>query len=90
MKAVVQALFLLTTAAGNLIDLIVIVALAGVFSSQWHEFLLFAGVMVLDMFWLMYLSVKYEYVDYTNEDANNDTGKDRSSLRRASITSLDH
>jgi hypothetical protein len=40
MKAVVQALFLMTTAAGNLIDLVVIIILSGVFSSQSHEFFL--------------------------------------------------
>lgn len=34
MKAVVQALYLLTTALGNLIDIIVISALSGAFKSQ--------------------------------------------------------
>ena len=41
MKAVVQALYLFTTAMGNLIDIIVISALHGAFSSQVRNILIF-------------------------------------------------
>ena len=34
MKSVVQSLYLLTTAFGNLIDLVVVAVMSGVFSSQ--------------------------------------------------------
>jgi len=34
MKAVLQALYLLTTAGGNLIDIVVVSALSGLFNSQ--------------------------------------------------------
>ncbi len=67
MKAVLQALYLMTTAIGNLIDIVVVSALSGLFSSQAHEFFLFAGLMFLDMAGLMWLAIRYKYVDYTDK-----------------------
>ena len=60
MKAVLQALYLLTTAIGNLIDLVVVAALSSLFSSQAQEFFLFAGLMILDMIGLALLAMRYQ------------------------------
>ncbi len=74
MKAVVQALYLLTTAVGNLIDLVLIAALIDVFSSQAYEFFLFAGLMLVDMAILTYMACRYEYVDFTSGFHYDDDG----------------
>ena len=57
MKSVVQAFWLLTTAVGNVIDIIVVGVEA--FDSQAYEFFLFAGIMFVDMMVFMYLSYRY-------------------------------
>ena len=66
MKAVLQALFLLTTAFGDLIDVVVMSAVPrGAFGGQAGEFLFFAALMFADMLALAALAVRYRYVDYT-------------------------
>ncbi|XP_050303284.1 peptide transporter family 1-like [Anthonomus grandis grandis] len=63
MKAVVTACFLLTSAFGNLI--IVIIELIGVSEKQSNNFFLYAGLMVFTMLVFMVLSMRYKY---TNEE----------------------
>lgn len=62
MKSVVQSLYLLTTAGGNLIDIFVISFVAGVFSSQAYEFFLFAGLMLLNTFAMIWLAGRSVWV----------------------------
>lgn len=95
MKAVVQALYLLTTAGGNLIDWIVVAALSPYFKKQWHEFLTFASIMVLDALILVWLAIRYKYVDYSSSSGDELTDEQRKKEalqihRRASVASLDH
>lgn len=60
MKSVLQAGWLLTTAFGNLI--VVIIAEAKFFDSQANEFFLFAGLMLVDMGIFALMAMKYKYV----------------------------
>ncbi|XP_066154994.1 peptide transporter family 1-like isoform X2 [Euwallacea fornicatus] len=60
MKSVLQACWLLTTAFGNL--LIVIIESLKLFELQSNEFFLYTGLMVVDIFLLMFLAYRYEYV----------------------------
>ena len=60
MKAVMMAIRMLTNAVGNIIDVVVISALDGVFDHQWQFFFLFAGLMFLDMMifaWYYFLPI---------------------------------
>merc|ERR1712019_249301 len=57
MKSVVQAAWLLTTAFGNII--VIIVAESRAFNDQASEFFMFAGLMVVDMFIFMFLAWRY-------------------------------
>ena len=56
MKSVVQAAWLLTVAFGNIIVIIVASAKA---LGQASEFFMFAILMILDMFFLMFLAYRY-------------------------------
>ena len=56
MKSVVQAAWLLTVAFGNIIVIIVASAKA---LGQASEFFMFAVLMILDMFFLMFLAYRY-------------------------------
>ena len=56
MKSVVQAAWLLTVAFGNIIVIIVASAKA---LDQASEFFMFAVLMILDMFFLMFLAYRY-------------------------------
>lgn len=67
MKAVMMAIRMMTNAIGNIIDLVVMAALADVFSSNAQFFFLFAGLMFLDMVLLGWMATKYTYVDYTTK-----------------------
>jgi solute carrier family 15 oligopeptide transporter 1 len=66
MKAVLQAGWLLTTAFGNLI--VVIIAEAKFFDSQANEFFLFAGLMFVDMAIFAFMAMKYKYVEMPEEE----------------------
>lgn len=78
MKSVMMAINFLTIAVGNLINAFIIKLLEGIFTSQAHEFFLFASLMVVDTVILMLITMRYHYVDYgqgtkkpedeTNED----------------------
>ncbi|KAL1130535.1 hypothetical protein AAG570_011781, partial [Ranatra chinensis] len=59
MKSVVASLWLLTTAFGNVI--VAIVAESHLFKSQVYELLLFAGLMLADMIFFIFLAVRYKY-----------------------------
>ncbi|XP_023320404.1 peptide transporter family 2 isoform X2 [Eurytemora carolleeae] len=65
MKSIMQSLFYLTTAVGNLITLIVVEIVSALELEQWIEFFLFAGLLVLFTFLLMLFTIKYKYVYYT-------------------------
>ncbi|KAJ6638176.1 Peptide transporter family 1 [Pseudolycoriella hygida] len=60
MKSVLQSCWLLTVAFGNVIDIIIIGARG--FSSQAHEFFLFAGLMFVDMVIFMILAYRYKSI----------------------------
>lgn len=66
MKSVLQACFLLTTAFGNLI--IVLIESAQIFEKQSNDFFLYTGLMVMDMLVFMWLAIRYVYV--VDEDSS--------------------
>ncbi|XP_066249841.1 peptide transporter family 1 isoform X2 [Euwallacea similis] len=66
MKSVLQACWLLTTAFGNL--LIVVIESFDLFELQSNDFFLYTGLMVVDVFLLMWLTIRYKYV--TDEDSS--------------------
>ncbi|XP_058790865.1 peptide transporter family 1-like [Phymastichus coffea] len=68
MKSLLQACWLLTVAAGNLI--VVIIAESQFFNRQVYEFFLFAGLMFADMFIFAIMAKFYEYVDVSSSDDN--------------------
>lgn len=64
MKSVVSALWTLTTALGNLITLILASVLTN-FKYQSYEFLLFSGLLFVDMF--IFIALAYNYKDKTQQ-----------------------
>lgn len=68
MKAFTQALYCLTTAFGNLIDIAVVAIMASLQWTQVTEFLLFAGLMAICMFILALMARQYTYVDCGEEE----------------------
>ncbi|XP_019766198.2 peptide transporter family 1 isoform X1 [Dendroctonus ponderosae] len=60
MKSVVQGCWLLTTAVGNLI--IVVIESMELFEKQSNDFFLYTAIMVVDLFFFMWLATRYEYV----------------------------
>ena len=65
------------------------------FPPQWHEFLTFASIMVLDALILVWLAIRYKYVDYSSSSGDELTDEQRKKEalqihRRASVASLDH
>lgn len=58
MKSIISAFWQLTVAFGNVI--FVIIAEAQIFESQAYEFLLFSGLMFIDMLIFMYLAYNYK------------------------------
>ena len=61
MKSVIQACWLLTVSLGNV--LVVAIAEAKFVKRQSLEFFLFAGLMILDMIFFIFLAMRYKYVD---------------------------
>ncbi|XP_050360576.1 peptide transporter family 1 isoform X2 [Nymphalis io] len=61
MKSVLQSVWLLTVAFGNLI--VVLIVEGNFLNAQWKEFFLFAGLMLLDMLIFMTMALKYKYVE---------------------------
>jgi len=68
MKSVIQALYLMTTAVGNLITMIIVEIFSAIGLEQYLEFFTFAGLMTIVSFILMWLAYRYEYVYYTETD----------------------
>ncbi|KAK0094394.1 hypothetical protein PV326_011048 [Microctonus aethiopoides] len=66
MKSLLQAGWLLTTAFGNLI--VVIIAEAKIFEKQANEFFLFAGLMFINMSIFAIMALFYKYVEAENEE----------------------
>ncbi|XP_076244051.1 peptide transporter family 1 [Calliopsis andreniformis] len=66
MKSLLQAAWQLTVALGNLI--VVIIAEGSWFSSQTYEFLLFAGLMLVDIIIFSIMAKFYKYVQLPEED----------------------
>ncbi|XP_038216405.1 peptide transporter family 1-like isoform X1 [Zerene cesonia] len=61
MKSVLQSVWLLTVAFGNLI--VVLIVEGNFLDAQWKEFFLFAGLMLVDMFIFMAMAFRYKYVE---------------------------
>ena len=72
MKSIISAFWQLTVAFGNVI--FVIIAEAQIFESQAYEFLLFAGLMFIDMLIFMYLA--YNYRSATPAPASDSKGNE--------------
>ncbi|KRT81769.1 hypothetical protein AMK59_6223 [Oryctes borbonicus] len=66
MKSVLQACWLLTTAFGNL--LVIIIELIQNFNEESSKFFLYCGVMVLDMIIFAFMAMRYKYVNPHRED----------------------
>ncbi|CAH0548092.1 unnamed protein product [Brassicogethes aeneus] len=67
MKSVLQACWLLTTAFGNLI--IVIIESGKIFEKQSYDFFLYTALMVLDMVVFVWLATRYVYVENVESDS---------------------
>lgn len=61
MKSVLQSVWLLTVAFGNLI--VVLIVEGNFLDAQWKEFFLFAGLMMLDMLIFTTMAFRYKYVE---------------------------
>ncbi|XP_060809537.1 peptide transporter family 1 isoform X4 [Amyelois transitella] len=61
MKSVLQSVWLLTVAVGNLI--VVLIVEGNFLDAQWKEFFLFAGLMLVDMLIFAALAFRYRYVE---------------------------
>jgi len=68
MKSVIQALYLMTTAVGNLITMVIVEIFSEIGLEQYVEFFTFAGLMTAFSLILMWLAYRYEYVYYTEGD----------------------
>nr|ART29409.1 proton-dependent oligopeptide transporter 2 [Tenebrio molitor] len=90
MKSVLQACFLLTSAIGNLI--IVIIESAKIFDKQSYDFFLYTGLMVLDMIILAFMAVRYKYVkkDENEENTNDDIKPEKKLSNKPPIENNDH
>ncbi|XP_015833535.1 peptide transporter family 1 isoform X1 [Tribolium castaneum] len=82
MKSVLQAAFLLTSAFGNLI--IVIIESAKIFDKQSYNFFLFAGLMALDMILFAFMARNYKYVDKSEDKENEEDNKSEKKLSKSS------
>ena len=72
MKSVVQALYKMSSALGNLLDLVVISASSRLLTSRTHEFILFACLMLADMAVLAFMARRYNYKEEEGEAAGVD------------------
>ncbi|XP_029032404.1 peptide transporter family 1 isoform X2 [Osmia bicornis bicornis] len=70
MKSLLQATWLLTTAFGNLIVVIITVAgSSSFFSRMFYEFILFAGLMLVAIFIFAVMAYFYKYVEQPEEES---------------------
>ncbi|CAK1554112.1 unnamed protein product [Leptosia nina] len=61
MKSVLQSIWLLTVAFGNLI--VILIVQGNVMDAQWKEFFLFAGLMLADMLIFTVMALRYKYAE---------------------------
>ncbi|XP_011187890.1 peptide transporter family 1 isoform X4 [Zeugodacus cucurbitae] len=69
MTSVLQACWLLSVSIGNM--LVVVIAELKFFESQAAEFALFAGLMIVDMFIFILLTIPYKYVEHGEDPEAN-------------------
>lgn len=74
MKSVLQSAWLFTTAVGNVV--IIIIESARIFSKASYDLILFAGLMVLDIFFFAFLAYRYKYVDQSNSSVSDSVSDD--------------
>lgn len=70
MKSVLQACWLLTTAFGNL--LVVIIEAIDPFEKQSANFFLYAGIMMADIVLFAFMASRYKYVEKDEDDSDLD------------------
>ncbi|KAJ8737124.1 hypothetical protein PYW07_000395 [Mythimna separata] len=68
MKSVLQSVWLLTVAFGNLI--VVLIVEGNFLDAQWKEFFLFAGLMLIDMLIFTTMAFKYKYHELRSSEEN--------------------
>ncbi|CAH1647751.1 unnamed protein product [Spodoptera littoralis] len=68
MKSVLQSVWLLTVAFGNLI--VVLIVEGNFLDAQWKEFFLFAGLMLIDMLIFTTMAFRYKYKELSSSDEN--------------------
>ncbi|PZC71468.1 hypothetical protein B5X24_HaOG213364 [Helicoverpa armigera] len=68
MKSVLQSVWLLTVAFGNLI--VVLIVEGNFLDAQWKEFFLFAGLMLIDMLIFTTMAFKYKYNELRSSEEN--------------------
>ncbi|CAH1102185.1 unnamed protein product [Psylliodes chrysocephalus] len=71
MKSLLQACFLLTTAFGNLI--IVVIESIKIFDKQSNDFFLYTGLMVIDIVIFAFMAMRYKYVNFEDSDVSEET-----------------
>lgn len=93
MKSLLTGMFLLTTAVGNLI--IVIIESAKIFEKQSNDFFLYTGLMVADILLFTFMAMRYKYVkldDSDNEELNKEEPEEKklsNGIENPSFTSPD-
>nr|CAI5865032.1 unnamed protein product [Callosobruchus analis] len=90
MKSLLQACFLLTTAIGNLI--IVIIESVKFFDKQSNDFFLYTALMVVDMGLFGFLAMRYKYVipeDSEAEELQEDVEKSSNGIENPSFKTTD-
>ena len=87
MKAVVQALYRLTFAFGQVLDIMVMSLSSTFLGSQQLEYIFFACLMVLDMVVLSYFSTKYTYKEERErvEDDEDENDEAAAPVKKAKI-----
>ncbi|XP_072931088.1 peptide transporter family 1-like isoform X2 [Epargyreus clarus] len=68
MKSVLQSVWLLTVAFGNLI--VVLIVEGNFLDAQWKEFFLFAGLMLIDMLIFTAMAIRYKYTELKSSTEN--------------------
>nr|CAH7727461.1 unnamed protein product [Callosobruchus chinensis] len=90
MKSLLQACFLLTTAIGNLI--IVIIESVKIFDKQSNDFFLYTALMVVDMGLFGFLAMRYKYVipeDSETEELQEDVKSSSNGIENTSFQTND-
>ncbi|XP_076272378.1 peptide transporter family 1 isoform X2 [Rhynchophorus ferrugineus] len=88
MKSVLQALFLLTTAFGNLI--IVLIESAKIFEKQSNDFFLYTGLMLVDMLVFMWLAIRYKYVTNDDQESSSESDELNTTQENGKLNGIDN